>query len=478
MIPPGEMVGGKYLVIRVLGTGGMGTVYEAEHAAIGRRVAVKVLHSAHGADVSMIVRFEREARAAAFIGHPNIVEVIDFGIHEGRPFFVMELLLGESLAARLAHGPMRYPDACSVVRDLLSALDGMHAKGIVHCDVEPENVFLSLSAGGTDRRDVVKLLDFGISKFALGYCRSDGASRQGELLGTPGYMSPEQWMGRAGVDPRADVFSTGVLLFELLTATLPFHGGSDGETLLELLGTSVPPDPPSVFAPEIPAALDAIVLRSIERAKEARFQTAADFRDALEEFVNARPSRLLESPSTARQLDPAAGSKSRRRRSPEQKVTSWSHRPPGATAAAFIAAAVVSAVVLSLGLTSRVVRAPQTRVVVASRSPVDAALVLDAAESRRGSSSTLAIGAGASASSQRVLDGLPVLSAREPPRAGPTTAGPTTASSAAALRWGRVQRDRSRERGSRSPATVQPRPLSAGTPPQRTLPRLEILREL
>ncbi len=278
MIDPGTMLEGRYRVVRLLGEGAMGAVYEAERTAIGRRVAVKVLHQHFIRHASAVSRFAAEARAAGAIGHPNIVEVLDFGTHEGVPFIVMEILRGETLAERMARVSTLDPaEACAVTGHILSALASAHAAGIVHRDLKPENVFLA-TRGGT--AFTVKLLDFGVSKFR----RADAphvTTQDGMPVGTPSYMAPEQWMGRRDTDHRADLFAAGVILYEMLTGGLPYEGETQGELFLEVVqGTAAPPEPGAI-APGVPPALDPIVLRAVERDRAVRFPTAQAFLDAL-----------------------------------------------------------------------------------------------------------------------------------------------------------------------------------------------------
>ncbi len=280
-IDDGAELEGRYRILRSLGEGGMGAVYEAEHTALGRRVAVKVLH-AHVAKVPDAVRrFEREARAAAEIGHPNIVEVFDVGTHLGEPFLVMELLRGETLADRLSRPEMiEARAACRIVGYVLSALASAHAKGIIHRDLKPENVFL---VPGDDAHRV-KLLDFGISKFRRAGATLLQTTQEGIPLGTPGYMAPEQWMGRRDIDHRADIFAVGVMLYELLTGGLPYEGSNQGELFLEIVRGTSRPSIPSEVEPAVPPDLDDVVLRALDRDRDRRFGSAREFLDALRPF--------------------------------------------------------------------------------------------------------------------------------------------------------------------------------------------------
>ncbi|MFO0609176.1 MAG: serine/threonine-protein kinase [Polyangiales bacterium] len=278
--PEGTELGGRYRLIRMLGEGGMGTVYEAEHAIIGRRVAVKVLHPKYCMQHEAVVRFTREARAAAAIGHENIVDVTDFGTHEGQPFLVMELLRGVTLDELMVdRDQFECARACQVIGHILSALASAHAAGIVHRDLKPENIFLA----EVGARKVVKILDFGISKFQV---QSDDllTTEEGAMLGTPSYMSPEQWLSERDIDHRADLFAVGVFFYEMLTGQLPFDGATRGELMLRVVTGAEPVVPPSELAAGLPPELDAVVLKAIARDRGARYQTAQEFLDALRPF--------------------------------------------------------------------------------------------------------------------------------------------------------------------------------------------------
>jgi serine/threonine-protein kinase len=293
--PEGTELGGRYRIIRMLGEGGMGTVYEAEHAIIGRRVAVKVLHPKYCMQHEAVVRFTREARAAAAIGHENIVDVTDFGTHEGQPFLVMELLRGVTLDELMVdRDPFEPTRACQIVGHILSALASAHAAGIVHRDLKPENIFLA--EVGT--RKVVKILDFGISKFQV---QSDDllTTEEGAMLGTPSYMSPEQWLSERDIDHRADLFAVGVFFYEMLTGQLPFDGATRGELMLRVVTSAEPVTPPSELVPTIPPALDAVVLKAIARDRGARYQTAQEFLEALRPFGCADIEVTPSLPGTA-----------------------------------------------------------------------------------------------------------------------------------------------------------------------------------
>jgi serine/threonine-protein kinase len=301
MIDDGAELEGRYRILRRLGEGGMGAVYEAEHTAIGRRVAIKVLHAHVARMPDAVKRFAREARAAAEIGHPNIVEVFDTGTHLGEPFLVMELLKGETLAERLAR-PEMVPceEACGIIGYVLSALAAAHSKGIIHRDLKPENVFLRAGEGEAS----VKLLDFGVSKFRRAGATLEQTTQEGIPLGTPAYMAPEQWMGRRDIDHRADLFAVGVMLYELLTGGLPYEGSNQGELFLEIVRGSSMPIGPSLLEEDVPSGLDAVVLRALDRERERRFSSAREFLDALRPY-GAASIEVVDDPPAKVEEDPA-----------------------------------------------------------------------------------------------------------------------------------------------------------------------------
>jgi serine/threonine-protein kinase len=313
VIEPGAILGSKYRLVRLLGEGAMGAVYEAEHTAIGKRVALKVLHDRYAGSAQAVARFEREARAAAAIGHENIVDVMDFGMHDGVPFLVMELLKGQTVAERLAATTTIEPrSACRIAAQVLSALASAHAAGSVHRDLKPANVLL-VERGG--RSDFPKLLDFGISKFRRPDSVERVTTQDGMLLGTPDYMAPEQWMGRRDIDHRADLFAVGVMLYEMLTGGLPYEGETQGELFLEVVKSETEPPRPSEIAPTAPPALDDIVLRAVRRNVDERFQTARDFVDALRPHGAEDVSVTAEPPVivTADESTPASSTARRAR---------------------------------------------------------------------------------------------------------------------------------------------------------------------
>ncbi len=271
----GKTIADRYTVVRRLGRGGMGVVYEARHLALGRSVALKVLKSDRARESVARARFEREARAAASVGSEHIVEVHDFGTTpEGEPYIVMEMLEGLDLAALIAkEGALAPGRALGIARQLGRALAAAHDKGIIHRDLKPENVFVV----DRDGKDFVKLLDFGISKIH----DSDEPALTGSdvLLGTPRYMAPEQARGDTDLDGRVDVYGLGVILYELLTARVPFLGRTSLEIVQKHLHAE--PEPIRSQRPEVTEEVERVVMRALAKDRDERFQTVRDLCAAL-----------------------------------------------------------------------------------------------------------------------------------------------------------------------------------------------------
>lgn len=273
----GQTLEGKYRVLRLLGEGGMGRVYLGEHALIGRPVAIKFLHAELASNEEVVRRFYREAQAAAAIRHRNVIDVFDVGVSpEREPFLVMEYLEGESLSGMMARvGVLDLPTACGVLEPALAALQAAHERGVVHRDLKPDNIFLAREADGPP---TVKLIDFGISKLGEAAGRTR-LTRDGSLLGTPEYMSPEQARGVADLDHRTDIYSIGVILYEMLTGGLPFVGANTTELLMAVL--TAEPRPPHDVYPAFPDAAVAVIGPALARDPADRFQTAAEMLEAL-----------------------------------------------------------------------------------------------------------------------------------------------------------------------------------------------------
>jgi serine/threonine-protein kinase len=255
---------GEYTVEGKIGEGGMGSVFAAVHPLIGKRAAVKVLKKELCEDPITLERFVDEARVVNQIGHPNIVDVFAFGtLPDGRSYFVMEWLKGQSLRDRLTNGPIHYLEACGILKSLSRALEAAHEKGIIHRDLKPDNVFLVEERGDVPR---VKLLDFGIAKLVR-QDQSVSRTATGAMIGTPQYVAPEQAKGHA-IDARVDIYSLGCVAFELLTGRPPFVADNAMEMVAKHLMEA--PPRPSSLEPGIPKDLDDIVLECLSKDREQR----------------------------------------------------------------------------------------------------------------------------------------------------------------------------------------------------------------
>ncbi|MGE5184262.1 MAG: serine/threonine-protein kinase [Acidobacteriota bacterium] len=250
----GSMVG-EYRVEQLVGEGGMGQVYGAVHPVIGKRAAIKVLQREMCSNPDAIRRFVMEARAVNQIGHPNIVDVFAFGaLPDGRQYMVMEWLRGETLSDRMRRARLELAESCDILLGVCAALDAAHEKEIVHRDLKPQNVFLVEVRGA---RPLVKLLDFGLVKLMGTDDQNTQKTRAGALLGTPAYMSPEQARGY-GIDTRTDVYSLGIMAFEMFTGQLPFDGNSAMELVIAHM--QAPPPLPSAVAPGLPPELEQLIV--------------------------------------------------------------------------------------------------------------------------------------------------------------------------------------------------------------------------
>ena len=275
LLQPGTRLG-RYRLGVLVGEGGMGRVYRATDESLHRDVAVKVIHAALSRDGSAAARFEREALAVAALSHPNIVALHDAGSHEGTPYAVMELLEGETLRAKLASGPLPPRKAVEYGGQIARALAAAHGRGILHRDVKPDNVFIT-------RDGHVKVLDFGLAVLNDAAVAFDGAthaaSTPGLILGTPGYMAPEQLRGGV-VDERTDIFALGAVLYEMLSGRRAFHGTSHADVVSAILQS----DPPDIAdtGTSVPPVLERVVRRCLEKNPDDRFHAARDVAFALE----------------------------------------------------------------------------------------------------------------------------------------------------------------------------------------------------
>jgi serine/threonine-protein kinase len=290
---------GNYRATALIGEGGMGEVYLAEHPGIGRQVAIKVLRAELGHDEQVLARFINEARAANAIRHPNIIEILDSGVTEnGISYLVMELLRGESLTARIKRrGRLPPQEAVALANQTASALGAAHAKGIVHRDLKPDNLFV-VPDESIPGHEHIKVLDFGIAKLQANAAGGSSVkTRTGSLMGTPIYMSPEQCLGTKEIDWRSDIYSLGAILYEMLTGQPPFV--SEGFGALLNMHLNQAPRPPCQLEAAISPGLDAAVLRMLAKKPEDRFQSMAEVQSALAASVGLTPAPFSLSQSVA-----------------------------------------------------------------------------------------------------------------------------------------------------------------------------------
>jgi len=288
MIAVGQTIG-NYMLTAKLGEGGMGVVYLAEHPVIGRKVAMKAIHPELSRNPEVVSRFVTEAKSVNQIGNEHIVDIHDFGnTPDGEFYFVMEFLQGEALVDRLKRAaPLDLGRALAIAAQVADALGASHQHGIIHRDLKPENIFL-ITKGHV--ADFVKVLDFGLAKLTQGDEKVSHKTRTGSVMGTPYYMAPEQCEGKASIDHRADIYSLGVILFEMLTGKVPFGGEGYGEIIVKHITAAVPS--PRAINPRLPASVESIILRALAKAREDRFQTMDEFATALldpESYARSAP---------------------------------------------------------------------------------------------------------------------------------------------------------------------------------------------
>jgi serine/threonine protein kinase len=292
----GSRLGDLYRLLEVIGDGGMGKVFRAERLATGETVALKLLHPEFSAMEQVVQRFHREAEVTKQLSHPHIVKVVEFGEWKGRLFLATEFLDGRSLARHIEGAGTANTRGLSVnrtlaiMRPILEALEYAHGRGVVHRDLKPENIMLS-SSKGVFSRELVKLLDFGVAKLANGSeVKGQKLTQIGLVLGTPGYMSPEQAVGESA-DARSDLYACGVILYEMLTGQRPFQADSSVQVLAMHLNAT--PKSLQVVAGDarIPAGVEDVVLRALAKRPTDRFQSARELREALERAARAADTR-------------------------------------------------------------------------------------------------------------------------------------------------------------------------------------------
>ncbi len=285
-VTPGQIIGGRYLVGTLIGQGGMGLVCAATHLGLESPVAIKLIRPDLKEDAEFVERFLNEARRAAALSSEHVATVHDVGrLETGEPYLVMERLEGVELETHLrATGPLEPRRAAELVLEACEGLVEAHAAGIVHRDLKPANLFLARRGDG---KEVLKILDFGIAKTITDDAPSSSTSRS---LGSPWYMSPEQMLDASSVDFRADIWSLGVVLFELLTKRLPFEGQSVPEVCVKVLTAEAPS--PSSFRPELEPELEAIVLRCLEKDRDRRYADVSELARELQAYLARAPLEL------------------------------------------------------------------------------------------------------------------------------------------------------------------------------------------
>lgn len=311
LVKPGEVVEGRYKIIRPIADGGMGTVFLAEHWLIKRRVAMKILHAELAKDAVMIRRFMNEALAAGTLGHPNIVESTDMGFtKDDVPFIVFEYLEGTVLADEIMRLPeMPVPRVLRIAHQIASALDAAHAADIIHRDLKTDNIFLTVRAGVPDH---VKVLDFGISRFLSG---TDKTVAGGNLLGTPEFMAPEQVLTPDTIDRRVDIYALGIVIYEMLTGNVPFQLKRRGdvpsvEEAHALLDRIINDKPPPIARTDIPRELSAFLFdRLLAKVPKWRCQTMKDVQLGIEQIASALQQPLAIAPplTSSPEIRPPAG---------------------------------------------------------------------------------------------------------------------------------------------------------------------------
>ncbi len=296
VLAPTRVIAGKYQLGRILGEGGMGAVYEADHRELGAKVAVKLLSEASVNNPNSLARFRREAMVMGQIHHENVVSVMDAGTDDaGVPFLVMELMEGESLSSTLRRERLLSPGLSAwIIHEVLAGLGAAHAKNIVHRDLKPGNVFIATQSDGSRR---VKLLDFGISKLGDVSATLD-VTAIGALVGTPNFMAPEQITANVELDGRVDLYAAGVMLYRMVTGKLPYVGSNAEELYRRILEAQ--PVPPTQVRPELSLALETVIFRAMHPERNQRFQSAYEFQAALHQALPSESYNSVRQASRTR----------------------------------------------------------------------------------------------------------------------------------------------------------------------------------
>lgn len=301
---PGANVG-PYQIIEQLGQGGMASVYKAYHAALDRYVALKVLHQAFNEDSTFISRFQREARVVAKLEHSNIVPVYDYAEHEGRPYLVMKFIEGDTLKARLSQGPLLANEIEQVVNSVGSALAYAHKQGVLHRDIKPSNVLISTDG-------VMYLADFGLARIAQ---NGESTLSSDSIMGTPQYISPEQALGKKDLDNKTDIYSFGVMLYEMVVGCVPFTSDTPFSIIHDHIYSPLPL--PRMINPEVPEAVERVLLKALAKDRLDRYQTVEELAHSFKQAwidsgtpmqgtsIKIRPASLKEE-AKAQSADPAA----------------------------------------------------------------------------------------------------------------------------------------------------------------------------
>jgi serine/threonine protein kinase len=274
----GQLVAGRFQLDRMVGRGGMGSVWKARDGRLDMPCAVKFIEGEIAQNPEATMRFEREAKAAAQLRSPHVVQILDHGVWEGMPYIAMELLEGEDLGKRLsARGRLSPAETASIITQVSRALSKAHTAGVVHRDLKPDNIFLCRD----DDREIAKVVDFGIAKATNNSLEMDSKTRTGSLLGTPYYMSPEQASGARDkpVDARSDLWSLAVIVYQCLTGTLPFDGDALGDLLVKIIVGPIPK--PSNVVNDLPLGFDDWWAKASNREPSQRYQTAKEFAESL-----------------------------------------------------------------------------------------------------------------------------------------------------------------------------------------------------